>query len=176
MTASSSFRRLLGDQTATAAAELILLLPLATFMLFATVEAGHFMYAQHEVLKSVRDAARWASRQPLSAFDCTAATGDTPVTSADPNLGGIRDDISTLARYGELSTAAPLVVAGWQDNQVSVSYSCVTKDTGIYSSDGYAPVVTVIGTPNYPTLFGSMAAFPSSMKLYARQQAAVVGI
>jgi hypothetical protein len=176
MTKRCIFRRLLADRTAAAAAELVLLLPLATLMLFVTVEAGHFMYTEHEVLKSVRDAARWASRQPLSAFGCTAATGETPITSSDPNLGAMRDNISSLARYGELSTNAPLVVSGWQDSQVSVSYSCVAQNTGIYVNDGYAPIITVTGTPNYPSLFGSMAAFPASRKLYATQHAAVVGI
>lgn len=168
--------RLLRDRSGVAASELVLILPLASFMVFVTVEAGYFMYTEHEVLKSVRDAARWGSRQSLTAFDCTGPTADTAITSGDPSLGSIRDNIATLARYGELSTDGPLVVTGWQDDQVSVSYSCEAVGTGIYQTDGYAPRLTVVGTPNYPSLFGAMAAFPGTMKLFGKEQAVVVGI
>ncbi len=181
MTRLAFLRRFARDCRAVAAAEMVLILPLATFMLFATVEAGYFMYTEHEVFKSVRDAARWASRQPLSDFGCTATTGDTALPSGDGStLATVRTDVSNLARYGNLAGSAPLLVNGWQDGQVAVSYSCVDVATlnlsGIYLNDGYAPVVTVIGTPNYPSLFGAMAGFPGTFKLFAKQQAVVVGI
>ena len=80
-----------------------------------------------------------------------------------------------------MDTSAPLRVAGWTDAQVSVTYSCVDITTiatgtgGLYSSQKYAPRITVVGTPNYPTLFGSASGFLGSQKLFARQQAVAVG-
>ena len=182
MRAGAFLGRLWRDRSGVAAAEMILILPLATFMVFATVEAGHFMYTEHEVMKSVRDAARWGSRQPLSAFGCTATSADAALPSDTSTLGTIRTNISTLARYGQLSTDAPLLVAGWQDSDITVTYACeqvnaTASDSGIYTGTaGYAPRITVVGTPSYPTLFGTMAAFPATMKLFAKQQAVVAGV
>lgn len=176
MSCASIFLRLMRDRSATAATELVLILPLATLMILVTIEGGYFMYTEHEVVKSVRDAARWGSRQALSTFGCTAATADTEISSGDANLGSIRDNISTLARYGSLSSSGAKVVNGWADSQVKVLYGCQEIDTGIYASGGYAPTITVIGNPSYPTLFGSMTYFSSSLKLYAAQQAVVVGV
>lgn len=170
------FLRLWRDCSGVAGAEMVLILPLATFMVLVTLDAGYFMYTEHAVIKSVRDAARWGSRQPLSAFDCTAETGDTLITGSNPNLGAIRNNIANLVRFGDLSTTGPLVVSGWADGQVEVSYSCEAVGTGIYQNDGYAPKITVVGKPNYPSLFGAMGGFPSSLKLVAREQAVVAGV
>nr|WP_279323178.1 pilus assembly protein [Altererythrobacter segetis] len=176
MIGSRHLRRLWCDSSGVAGAEMVLILPLATFMVLVTLDAGYFMYTEHAVIKSVRDAARWGSRQPLSAFDCTAETSDTLIASSDPNLGAIRDDIANLVRFGDLSTTGPLIVSGWGDDQVEVSYGCEAVDTGIYQNDGYAPKITIVGKPNYPSLFGAMGGFPSSLTLVAREQAVVAGI
>lgn len=175
MTGLSALMRLARDEGGSAAAEMVLILPVATFMLLVTLEAGHFMVKEHEVMKSVRDAARWGARQPMASFGCTAAAGETALT------GAMRDNVATLARYGQLDTDAPLRVAGWTDAQVSVSYSCLdittvaTGNGGLYSAQKFAPRITVVATPNYPTLFGSAAGFLGTLKLFAKQQAVVAG-
>jgi hypothetical protein len=169
-------RRLLRDRSGAVAAELVLLAPLAVFMLLVTIEAGYFMVTEQAVLKSVRNASRYGARQPFAAFNCTGVTGWTALPNDASTLGTIRTNIANVARFGELGNTGTLTVPGWEDAEVAVHYSCVTNTTGIYLDQGYAPRLIVIGTPNYPTLFHGMAAFPSSMKLFAREQAAVAGI
>lgn len=176
MTLGRLLRRLAVDCRASAAAEMVLIVPLASLMIFITMEAGFYMYTQHEVLKSVRDAARFGARQPFTAFNCTAATGETALPSDTSALGTVRSNVVNLALRGELGTGSPLVVKGWQASDVAVNYSCVANTNGVYAAAGYAPRITVIGTPNYPTLFGSLTGFPATLKMYAREQAPVVGL
>jgi Flp pilus assembly protein TadG len=176
MSAAGIWMRLARDDAGAAAAEMVLLLPLAGLMLMVTLDAGYFMYTEHEVMKSVRDAARYGARQPFAAFNCTAETAEAELPSDSSTLGQIRTNLANLARYGQLTTTGPLLVPGWTDAQVVVTYSCKASTTGLYAAQQFAPRITVIAKPTYPTLFGGGSGFLASQALFAREQAVVVGI
>lgn len=55
-------RRFTRNRVGTAATEFALTLPLMLALIFGSMEAGHFFWTQHKIVKSVRDGARFASR------------------------------------------------------------------------------------------------------------------
>ncbi len=149
-----------------------LMLPLLITLMFGTFELGNYFWSEHKVVKSVRDAARFASRQ--SAFytptSCTAGT----VTSA------VATDIDHIARYGKLTvtiTDTPKIY-GWT-TPVTVTLSCpaIGSYVGIYKGKANVPVVTVTATGvPYPSLFKVLGFTSTGLTLNASSQSAVMGI
>jgi TadE-like protein len=60
----------LRDERGAAAAEMALMTPLLLILMFAPFELGNFYWSQHKVTKGVRDAARFAARQPFDTLVC----------------------------------------------------------------------------------------------------------
>ena len=162
------------NHSGAAAAEMALMLPLLTLLLFGGMEAGYFLWNEHKVVKAVRDGARFAGRQDFSYMDC--ASGG--ITSAG-KTAGIEDNIKNVTRTGTTSSSATPVIRGWDNSEVSVTVSCDSgTTTGIYAafpSTG-APRITVSASVPYPTLFGDIAFDLSSINLNSEAQAAVMGI
>jgi Flp pilus assembly protein TadG len=157
-----------------AAVETILIAPIAIFVLCMAIESGHFLYSEHQVLKGVRDAARYASRLPLSTWNCTASTAEADLPTSNAAWSGI----ANVAVYGSVSGGNRPRLWTWSaassGNEVQIRYACVAKNTGIYA--GFAPQIAVIGKPNYPSLLKAMGGFDSDITLFARQQAVGIGI
>lgn len=168
------------DTRGVAAVEMVLMLPVSVLMLFITMEAGHYLYVEHALIQNLRDSARFGARQPFSAFNCTSALADTAMPTSGA-LGTIGTNIKTLARFGELSPANGALppIKTWDATEVSIVYGCTSNAqtvTGIYKSMNFAPYIKVYGTPEYPTLFGSLTGFAGTMRLFGKQQAVVVGL
>lgn len=166
-----SLRAFHADQSGTAAVEMALIMPLLMMLTFAGLEGAHYLYVEHQVVKGVRDGARFAARQPFSIYACGSAT----VSDA-----GIETTIKNVTRYGTPSvvTGQQPMVSTWTDAGTTVSVDCPgTPFTGgIYSSLANAPRVTVVANITYPSLFEAITGLRSSFRLYATNQAAVVGI
>lgn len=168
MTARRSFMRC--DRGA-AGAEMALMLPWLVVLLFGAIEVGYYFYNQHQVVKGVRDGARYASRQSFVSIHCTDAT--TP--SVIP--GDVLEDIRNVTRTGQLAGGTARV-PGWINAQVTVTSSCPATSfaTGLYSEEPNAPVVTVAATVPYQSLFDGIGVVTDNYTLSASQQAAVMGI
>lgn len=158
-------RRLAADQRASAAAEMALVTPLLLLLMFGSFELGNYFLSEHAVQKGVRDAARYASRLPISDYpSCTETT--------DAELRIIR-----VARTGEPDGTVARV-AGWTDDVTDVEVTCddTGTHTGIYSvypfPDG-VPTVTVSAAVPYQSLFGAIGLGNPSLTLNADSQAAV---
>jgi len=164
----SSFR-LVSDRSAAAAAEMALALPLLVTLLFGSFELGYYFLSEHVVQKAVRDAARYASRLPMTSYpSCDPVTG---ISSA------ARLEIQKLARTGTpQGTTARL--QGWtQDTMTTVTMSCDTSGTysGVYATQPNVPIVTVSAAVPYPSLFGTVGLPDPGLTLNARSQSAVFG-
>jgi Flp pilus assembly protein TadG len=167
-------RRIADDRRGSAAAEMGLVLPLLTILLFGTAELGNFFLNEHAVMKAVRDGARYASRLPMSDFPSC-----TPTSAAETR-------IRNVTRTGSIAGAtAGNRLAYWEDTMggsttVIVTAVCDTSGTytGIYEGLTMGvPVVTVQATVPYRSLFGFFGLFNSTtFNLNARSQAAVAGI
>ena len=165
--------RLASDRTGTAAAEMALSLPLLLILLFGAFELGYFFLSEHVVQKSVRDAARYASRLPMSSYPACAPTADA-VTR-----------IQRIARAGDPDGdwdgdgTPDQRLQGWdQDTMTTVSVVCDTTGTytGIYTDfPNGVPIVTVDAAVPYPSLFGTLGLGSPSLTLNARSQSAVFG-
>lgn len=160
-------RRLATDRSGSAAAEMALVIPLLIILMFSTFELGYFFLSEHVVQKSVRDAARYAARLPLTSYpSCTP--------SADAVL-----KIQRLARTGTPDGTAGKRLDGWTtDNMTAVSMVCDTSGTytGVFTDfPAGVPVVTVNASVPYPSLFGSLGINVPSLTLNARSQSAVYG-
>ncbi len=157
--------RFIKSRCGTAATEFALALPMMLALLFGAMEAGHFFWTQHKIVKSVRDGARFASRldvERLCAGDETLLTEIRNVTSTGQFAGGARPK-----------------VPGWQPASVNVAVSCgAFVDTGIYADLGNeGPLVTVSsGAVLYPSILGGLGFVDNTINLSARSSAAVVGI
>ena len=155
-------------QSGAAAAEMALLVPLLVLMMFGAVEVSYYFYSEHQVVKGVRDGARYASRQSFVSINCkTGSTIPAAVSTA----------IKEVTRTGQPANGTARI-PGWVNGDVAVSVSCPTTavTTGIYRTEPNAPVVTVSATVDYPSLFDGVAILNDSYDLNASQQAAVMGI
>lgn len=162
----STLRRLTSDVQGTAASEMALVLPLLLVLIVGTFELGNYFMSEHVVDKAVRDAARYAARQPVDDFDCGAGT----MTDPSP--------VQKLARTSEPDGTNPRLPDWTDDNMTSVSVSCDDSGTytGIYADfpDG-VPVVTVSATVPYTAVTGIFGVRGLTLKLHAEQQSAVMG-
>lgn len=170
--------RLASDRSGSAAAEMALTMPLLLVILFGAFELGYYFMSEHVVLKSVRDAARYAARLPMTDgttmyFDCSGPSVD----------GSTQQKIQRVARFGDPDGTTGARLLGWTaDNMTTVTLACDTDVTHSYVNQGVytefpdgVPVVTVSASVPYPTLFGMIGLGNSSMMLNAQSQAAVFG-
>ena len=158
--------RLAADRAGAAAAEMALVMPLLIILMVSTFELGHYFLSEHVVQKSVRDAARYASRLPMNNYP-----GCSPTAAA-------QTQIQKVARTGTPDGTVQRL-QGWNnDTMTTVSVSCDTSGTytGIYVDfPGGVPIVTVSAVVPYPSLFGVMGISNSSLVVTARSQSAVFG-
>jgi len=153
-----------------AAAEMALILPFLIVLLFGSVELGYYFYNQHQVVKGVRDGARFASRQPFTAIGCN---GTTPIVDADATTA-----IREITRTGAVSGGVPRV-PGWEASDVAIDVVCdadTLSNAGIYRDKGNPPRVTISASVSYNALFGGLGVIDSTYTLDASQQAAAMGI
>lgn len=156
------------DESGGPAAELALLLPLLVLMLFGGLETAYYFYNQHQVVKGVRDGARYASRQSFNNINC--GSGYSMPTA-------IRDAIREVTRTGRPSGGAARV-PGWVNDDITVTVTCPSTavTTGIYADEDNAPIVTVTASVDYESLFNGLGLLNDSYSLNATQQSAAMGI
>ena len=174
---ASIMRSFGADTRGAAAVEMVLITPLAVLLTATAMEAGAYLYAEHQVVKGVRDAARYAARLPFSTYNCTATSSaaDLPTPGTAGTAWG---NVANVAIFGNVAGTGGRRVWTWNATGVdlSIQYACITAASGIYSATGVAPQITVIGKPTYPSLFKTLAGFPATYRLYARQQALGTGV
>lgn len=170
MGAIASFVR---DRSGAAAAEMALMIPLLVVLMFTALEGAHYLYVEHQVVKGVRDGARYGARQPLSTFGCTAAT-TTAQTISDAT---IKAAIIEVARTGQVAGGTPRV-STWSSASPpnDVYFTCAAVTSGVYATLAAAPQITVKAVVPYPSLFGALTGITTSFKVAAQNQAPVVGI
>ena len=146
------------------------MLPVTTALLFGTVELGYYLYCEHQVVKGVRDGARFASRQSLVDLNCI---GNAPSSiPADVELA-----IQEITRTGQISGGSARI-PGWVNADIDVDVTCpgTVINTGLYENEDNAPQINIDASVDYPSLFDGMAVLDSTYHLNAEQQAAVMGI
>jgi Flp pilus assembly protein TadG len=158
---------LVADRAGNAAAEMALVLPLLLVLMFGTFELGHYFYSEHIVQKAVRDAARYASRLPITNYPACVPTA------------GAEQQIRRVARTGAPDGSTSARLRGWTaDSMTTVTVVCDTSGTyaGIYTvypfPDG-VPTVTVAATVPYMSLFGALGLGNPSLNMRAESEAAV---
>lgn len=134
------------------------MLPLLILLMFGGLEAAHYFYVEHQVVKGVRDGARYAARLPF---------------------GSVLDDtiIKNVTRTGVIAGGTPRV-RNWENDNIEVSFGCAaaTNLAGIYKTLNCPRVVTVSTTFAYTSLFGALTGFDVNVNVHASQQAAVMGV
>lgn len=163
----SGRRSFLRCRSGAAAAEMVLVLPLMTVLLFGAVELGYYFYCEHQVVKGVRDGARYGSRQSFVDVNCD---GGTPYLDSD-----VETAVQEMTRTGRISGGTARV-PGWVNADVSVSIDCEAVTTGIYTGADGAPQINITATVSYDSLFDGIGVLDSTYTLNASQQAAVMGL
>lgn len=156
----------LRSRRGSAAAEFALILPMLMALLFVMFEGGHYLFVQHQIVKGVRDGARFASRLPFSDYTCSTVAGTAET------------QIKEVTRTGKISGGTARVT-GWTNGEVTVSVSCpaTAVTTGIYASMTNAPRVSVSARVPYTSLFRALGgSIGNGAFVAANQQAAVMGI
>ena len=156
------------DTKGAAAAEMALAAPLLIILMFGAMELGNFFLDQHVVVKSVRDAARYAAREPFPEDTGCSVSGDVVTRTQN------------LTRTGQVTAGGTARLYYWTNPaSVSVSVACDTSGDyeGIYrgSATG-APVVTVSASVPYTPLLGSIGFSTTGLTLNAQSEAAVAGV
>ncbi|WP_312026088.1 TadE/TadG family type IV pilus assembly protein [Sphingomicrobium flavum] len=181
-------RGVLRNRDGAAAAEMALVTPLLVLLLAGGVETGYYFYTQNRLVESVRDAARFASRQDFAAFSPCPTSGSTTLASTN----NLHLQARQLARKGTIDLTetgeAGDRIWGWAEDgeTFTVSYTCATSVDdgaggnvvmgGIYTSQvSGAPVVTVAASLPHRPVF-AFAGFTPGLRINASQQSAVAGI
>jgi Flp pilus assembly protein TadG len=158
------------DSSATAAAEMALVMPFLVALLFGSFELGTFFHHQHIVAKAVRDGARFAGRQAFASFPC----------NTELPAGQTSTRIKEVVLYGKISptTGDQTRLPYWKTtNGIGVRVSCLPDKgsfSGIYENQTSVPRVIVSAEVPYPSLFGILG-IKEGLKLSAKSEAAVVG-
>lgn len=172
--------RFLRNDRGSPSVEFALMLPAMLALMFGGMEAGHFAWTQHKLVKAVREGARFASRLPVEQY----CDGDTAQFDADAetNIKAVTVTGGMPVSDGEASD--PPAVPGLTPAKVTVTPVCAVfasgdgSGTGIYSQLGNGgPIVTVsaAGVP-YPSLFEQLGVIDGGFTLAARSSAAVIGL
>lgn len=158
------FRSFLTNERGAAAAEMAMILPAAIALLFTTFEGAWYIVNEHQIVKGVRDASRYAARLDFSNYQCPAATFSGPLA-----------DIQNIARTGQIANGSTLV-RGWTNDLVQVDVICTPGMGGLYErTGGYAPVVRVRSEVPYQTMLGSLT-LPSTFTIKAKAESPVMGL
>jgi Flp pilus assembly protein TadG len=164
--------KLIRDESAAAAAELVLALPLLLVLIWGPLEIGNYFMDEHMLVKGVRDGATYAAHQDITKFNCTNNTIDATVVS----------DTQNIVRSGALSGGTDRL-RNWGSATFNMTLSCTTTAGtttlgGIYSfnTGGLVPVITVDATVPYSPVLGNLGFRPATLSMNAKQQATVMGI
>ena len=169
--------RLFCARRGAAAVEMALVAPLLLAIGCGSVELGNFMLDEHRLTKSVRDAARYAARQPFSSYSsCTSAGA--------PISGQLATDVTNLVRTHQLSGGNDQL-PNWSNaaSKIGLSATCGTTTvsgqtmSGVYSgnSNGWV-IVTVSAALRYKPVIGAFGFTGNGLDLHADEQAAVTGV
>ena len=162
---------MLRDRRGAAAVEMVMVTPLLLTIMFGATELGRFFWSEHQLIKAVRDASIYASRQQIDNFDCGTSTVSSAVTTATSNIvktGLVSGGTNRLPNW---SNAGASIV---------LSVSCVTAAggttlSGIYTANhGQVPVLTITATLPYNSIMNGFG-LDRSFTMVATQQAAVMG-
>jgi len=158
-------RRFIRNRGGTAATEFALMLPLMLALIFGSMEAGHFFWTQHKIVKSVRDGARFASRLDVERL----CAGDAALLT----------EIRNVTATGQFAAGGTPKVPGWDPANVVATPDCEQfVDTGIYADlGGKGPLITVDSGPvAYPSILSGLGFIDDTVNLSAKSSAAVMGI
>jgi TadE-like protein len=160
------------DRSGAAGAEMALVIPLLMTIMFGSFELGNYFWTEHKLVKSVRDAARFAARQPTLYSPTTCTAGEITAAPAPT--------IDNVARYGKVvvdTSVDQTIIPGW-DTAVTVELSCPEIGTyeGIYAGKDDMPIVSVSATVDYVSLFQTVGFDAVDIEVAAASQAAVMGI
>lgn len=175
-------RRLIRDKRASASVEFVLALPMVLTLLFVGLEAGHFFWTEHKLVKAVRDGARFASRANIEDVCSISPTG----VLTNQLSTALQTDIQNLTVHGQIlatnqqaSTLPPAKVPGWTPANVVVTPGCGSfVSTGIYDDlGGASALITVSSGPvRYPSILNGLGVLDRSFFIQAEASAAVMGI
>lgn len=172
-----SLRSFRNCQSGAAAAEMVLIMPLLLVLVFGTLEIGQYFWFEHRVVKSVRDGARFAARQPFTKFSCAQTRvivggGSTATDTA------LETTIKNVTRTGNIAGSGSAIIPGWDNSHITVSISCpgTAVTTGIYTGQSNAPRVKVEADIPYRALASTMGFNTTSLRVKSEAEAAVTGI
>lgn len=176
----SAFLRLMRDQSAAAAVEIVLVTPLLLIIATGSIELGNYFMDEHILLEGVRDGARYAARQNFSSYNgCNTTAAPVPTV--------VSDSTKLIVRKGTLNSADPDLLPLWANvTSFSVSMTCSatvggSATGGIYNGNstgttGVAPAVVVTATLPYRPVMASIGFHGAGLSITATQQAAVTGL
>lgn len=178
---------LCADVQGAAAVEMALVAPFLLIIMFGSVELGNYFLDEHDLVKAVRDGARFAARQDFSNY--TGCSGNIPTAGT---AGTAYENTKLIVQKGKLDTTASDLLPNWSTATFAATVSCQATANGqnmlgIYTSrlstncngasaSGCAQVVTVSATLNYRSILGSYGFSGKGLTLNASSQAAVTGI
>lgn len=183
----AGLRAFFRDRRGAAAAEMALMLPFLTVLLFVTFEGGYFLWSEHKVVKGVRDGARYAGRLAFSNYNCTTNTVNSTAETSIKNV--TRTGFPDADNPNVTGTDNP-TITGWINGipvgdtkaGVTVAMSCAGGSAGLYETNsGNAPRVTVAASVPYPdtpiTALAETLGFDvGDIHLNASAQSAVMGL
>lgn len=161
---------LLRNTRGAAAVEMALVAPLLVVIMFGSFELGNYFYDNHIVVKSVRDGARFASRQKFASYTCP-----TTVSSA------VIDSTRNVTRTGQTGAGGTPRLYNWtNESTITVSLSCTENSTqtysGIYVGHADVPVVRVSAVVPYGSLFSVIGFNSTALTIRAESEVPVMGI
>jgi len=162
-------RRLLLDNTAAAAAEMALIVPLLIMLILGSFELGNYFWNNHIVIKAVRDGARYASRQTFDNFDCDRATVSD----------GVKLTTRNIVRTNQVASGGSARLPRWTDPEmvdIEMRPEPLAEYRGFYVGMECVPVVIVTATVPYRPLLGMLGFDTLDVNLKAISEVPVMGL
>ena len=163
---------LLRNCSGAAAAEMALVIPLLSVLMFGAFELGNYFFNNHIVIKGVRDGARYASRRDFADYTCPSAVAAGAVTA-----------IQNVTRTGQVANGGTPRLWTWTNaSTVEVQLVCTSNAgntySGIYDGQTNVPVVRVTAKDvPYRSMFGVITGIKTSpLKITAESEVPVMGL
>lgn len=167
-----NFAALLRDDRGAAAAEMAMVAPLLIVLMFSSLEAAKFFWDEHIVLKSVRDGARFASRQSFANMPCGGPAANETAIKNQVRFGSpVASDTPRLSYWN--SDAGIDVQIECYDNTGTGSTRIYG---GIYGARPEVPIVKVVASVPYTPIVGMLGFNAFGINLNAQSEATVYGI
>ncbi len=160
-TCAKGLRALWRDRDGAAAVEFAFILPILLLLMIGAIELGRGLHDFHVVNESVRDAAHYLSRVPVTC----------PVGGGLGSVDDLNDETraKALAMRGSVDSSAPYLLGYWDNaGTIDITVPCIANAgafAGLYGGESEVEVVELAANVPFTFMFGQFISPDANITL-----------